>query len=90
MLSRAMAVRQIGEVRFGQGQLETALAAFSESRETLRRLFEADESIDDYLSLRGYRVIGVNPGHAGAALFGETVREVRRESRWSRFSALSP
>ena len=27
-----------------------------------------------YLSLRGYRVIGVNPGHAGAMLFGETVR----------------
>ncbi|WP_289150810.1 CoA-binding protein [uncultured Salipiger sp.] len=27
-----------------------------------------------YLSLRGFRVIGVNPGHAGAQLFGETVR----------------
>ncbi|MCR8550679.1 CoA-binding protein [Salipiger sp. P9] len=27
-----------------------------------------------YLSLRGYRVIGVNPGHAGAMLFGERVR----------------
>ncbi|MDO6586483.1 CoA-binding protein [Salipiger sp. 1_MG-2023] len=27
-----------------------------------------------YLSLRGYRVIGVNPGHAGAMLFGEEVR----------------
>ncbi len=27
-----------------------------------------------YLSLRGYRVIGVNPGHAGAVLFGETMR----------------
>ncbi|MBN9886770.1 CoA-binding protein [Salipiger abyssi] len=27
-----------------------------------------------YLSLRGYRVIGVNPGHVGAQLFGETVR----------------
>ena len=26
-----------------------------------------------YLSLRGYRVIPVNPGHAGAQLFGETV-----------------
>lgn len=26
-----------------------------------------------YLSLRGYRVIPVNPGHAGARLFGETV-----------------
>ena len=27
-----------------------------------------------YLSLRGYRVIPVNPGHAGKMLFGETVR----------------
>ncbi len=27
-----------------------------------------------YLSLKGYRVIPVNPGHAGVPLFGETVR----------------
>jgi uncharacterized protein len=27
-----------------------------------------------YLSLKGYRVIPVNPGHAGERLFGETVR----------------
>lgn len=27
-----------------------------------------------YLSLRGYRVIPVNPGHAGKMLFGEEVR----------------
>ncbi len=27
-----------------------------------------------YLSLKGYHVIPVNPGHAGAELFGETVR----------------
>jgi predicted CoA-binding protein len=27
-----------------------------------------------YLGLKGYRVIPVNPGHAGAVLFGETVR----------------
>lgn len=27
-----------------------------------------------YLSLRGYRVIPVNPGHAGKRLFGEEVR----------------
>jgi len=26
-----------------------------------------------YLTLKGYRVIPVNPGHAGARLFGETV-----------------
>jgi len=27
-----------------------------------------------YLSLKGYKVIPVNPGHAGASLFGQTVR----------------
>ncbi len=27
-----------------------------------------------YLALRGYRVIPVNPGHAGQSLFGETIR----------------
>lgn len=27
-----------------------------------------------YLNLKGYRVIPVNPGHAGKELFGETVR----------------
>ncbi|MBN8185781.1 CoA-binding protein [Salipiger thiooxidans] len=32
-----------------------------------------------YLSLRGFRVIGVNPGHAGAQLFGETVRSTISE-----------
>lgn len=26
-----------------------------------------------YLKLKGYRVIGVNPGHAGKEIFGETV-----------------
>ncbi|MFP4275344.1 MAG: CoA-binding protein [Paracoccaceae bacterium] len=32
-----------------------------------------------YLSLRGYRVIPVNPGHAGKMLFGETVRAALSE-----------
>ena len=27
-----------------------------------------------YLSLKGFRVIPVNPGHAGKSLFGETVQ----------------
>ncbi|TVS03828.1 MAG: CoA-binding protein [Rhodobacteraceae bacterium] len=27
-----------------------------------------------YLQLKGYRVIPINPGHAGSTLFGETVR----------------
>ena len=27
-----------------------------------------------YLALKGYRLIPVNPGHAGSTLFGETVR----------------
>ncbi len=32
-----------------------------------------------YLSLKGYRVIPVNPGHAGATLFGEDVRASLRD-----------
>ena len=33
-----------------------------------------------YLSLKGYRVIPVNPGHAGRTLFGETVVGTLREA----------
>ena len=29
--------------------------------------------VSRYLSLKGFRVIGVNPGHAGKQLFGETL-----------------
>ncbi|WP_417719669.1 CoA-binding protein [Salipiger sp.] len=32
-----------------------------------------------YLGLKGFRVIPVNPGHAGAMLFGETVRGALRD-----------
>ena len=49
LFSRAMALRQIGEVRFGQGQLEPALASFTESRDVLQRLVDLDQEIDDYL-----------------------------------------
>lgn len=49
LLSRGMALRQIGEVRFSQGQLEDALQSFTESRTVLQRLFEDDESVNDYL-----------------------------------------
>jgi len=32
-----------------------------------------------YLALKGYRVIPVNPGHAGRMLFGETIRAGLRD-----------
>jgi len=38
VLARAMALRQIGEVRFNQGHLEPALAAFAQSREISEQL----------------------------------------------------
>jgi tetratricopeptide (TPR) repeat protein len=41
VLSRAMALRQIGEVRFQQGRLEPALHAFSESRDATAALHRA-------------------------------------------------
>jgi tetratricopeptide (TPR) repeat protein len=84
MLSRAMAVRQIGEVRFGQGQLETALAAFSESRETLRRLFGADESIDDYLFELGQSEFWVGYVHFERAELDEALAAMRNYLEISR------
>jgi tetratricopeptide (TPR) repeat protein len=49
LLARAMALRQIGEVRLGQGRLEPALAAFVESRRLAERLFDVDASNDRHL-----------------------------------------
>jgi tetratricopeptide (TPR) repeat protein len=49
LLSRGMALRQIGEVRFDQGRLEPALEAFGESRAVLQTLHDADPAVDDYL-----------------------------------------
>ena len=49
LLSRGMALRQIGEVRFDQGQLQPALEAFLESHSVLQALHEADPAVDDYL-----------------------------------------
>ena len=49
VMARAMALRQIGEVRFSQGQLEPALEAFTESRDIARALHEAHPGNNDYL-----------------------------------------
>ena len=49
VLARAMALRQIGEVRFHQGQLEQALEAFSESRDIAAALHENYPQQDRYL-----------------------------------------
>lgn len=49
LLSRGMALRQIGEVRFSQGNLETALESFVESRTVLQRLFDTNPSSNEYL-----------------------------------------
>lgn len=49
VMARAMALRQIGEVRFAQGQLEPALEAFTESRDIARALHEAHPANNDYL-----------------------------------------
>lgn len=46
--SRAMALRQIGEVRFNQGQLEPAYDAFTESRDLAASLL-ADHPEDNHL-----------------------------------------
>jgi eukaryotic-like serine/threonine-protein kinase len=49
MLARAMAFRQIGEVRFSEGRLEPALAAFRQSLDQARRLHEQAPGSNDYL-----------------------------------------
>lgn len=49
ILSRAMALRQIGEVRFRQGRLVPAQAAFEESRDIARTLFDSANDRNDYL-----------------------------------------
>jgi len=49
MLDRAKALRQIGDVRFNQGQLEPALIAFRQSLEQTRALHAAAPDNNDYL-----------------------------------------
>jgi len=48
-LARAMALRQIGEVRFSQSRLEAALAAFRGSLDQAQTLHEQSPENDDYL-----------------------------------------
>lgn len=48
-LNRAIALRQIGEVRFAQGQHDTALKAFEDSLRQAERLYGMNPANDDYL-----------------------------------------
>jgi tetratricopeptide (TPR) repeat protein len=48
-LKRAIALRQIGEVRFAQGRFDSALTAFAESRSQAELLNRLDPSNDDHL-----------------------------------------
>jgi len=49
MLERAKALKQIGDVRFNQGELEPALAAFRQALSQTRALYDADPGNNDYL-----------------------------------------
>jgi tetratricopeptide (TPR) repeat protein len=49
MLERAKALKQIGDVRFNQGELEPALAAFRQALSQTRALYDADPHNNDYL-----------------------------------------
>ena len=49
VLVRARAQRQIGEVRFRQGRLGPARAAFEKSRNTARALYDSETANDEYL-----------------------------------------
>lgn len=49
MLERARALKQVGDVRFNQGELEPALAAFQQALAQTRALYEASPEDNDYL-----------------------------------------
>lgn len=49
MLSRAVALKQIGDVRFNQGELEPALRAFKQSLAQAEALHKAEPMNNDYL-----------------------------------------
>ncbi|KFN46604.1 TIR domain-containing protein [Arenimonas metalli] len=49
LLARAVALKQIGDVRFNQGQLEAALASFEQALSQARQLHEAEPDNNDYL-----------------------------------------
>ena len=49
MLERAKALKQIGDVRFNQGELEPALAAFRQALAQTSALYDADPRNNDYL-----------------------------------------
>ncbi len=84
LLSRAMALRQIGEVRFYQGQLEPALGAFSESRSVLQRLVELDENIDEYLFELGQSEFWVGYVHFERAEYDAALAAMNRYMEISR------
>ena len=84
LLSRSMALRQIGEVRFFQGQLEPALAAFTESRSVLQRLYEKDERIDEYLFELGQSEFWVGYVHFERAEYDAALDSMNRYMEISR------
>ena len=49
MLARAVALKQIGDVRFNQGRLEPALKSFEQALAQSRTLHEAEPANNDYL-----------------------------------------
>lgn len=49
LLARAVALKQIGDVRFNQGRLEAALASFEQALAQARQLHEAEPDNNDYL-----------------------------------------
>lgn len=84
LLSRAMALRQIGEVRFNQGQLEPALQSFYESRNLLLRLFKDNESNNDYLFELGQSEFWVGYVHYERAQLPEALEGMENYLRISR------
>ncbi|HKJ27467.1 MAG TPA: toll/interleukin-1 receptor domain-containing protein, partial [Anaerolineales bacterium] len=77
VLSRALALRQIGEVRFAEGRLEAALEAFRESMNIAAELYLANTGNNQYLFELGQSEFWVGyvawerGDHSGASHFFE-------------------
>lgn len=77
-LSRAMAMRQIGEVRVGQGKLDEAMVAFEESRRLISGLTSDDPDSPHYLFESGQSEFWVGYVYWERAQFENALKNMER------------
>jgi tetratricopeptide (TPR) repeat protein len=77
-LSRAMALRQIGEVRVGQGKLDAAIEAFEDSRRLISGLTSDAPGSPEYLFESGQSEFWVGYVHWERAEFEQALENMER------------